>query len=80
MKEGDIVELLKIGCAGWWFVKVIGKLGLGWELCSEQLWSYVYHIVGNSLEGWAPAAYLEPINRKSSRLRGARSQDKLNEH
>ncbi|XP_065084454.1 guanine nucleotide exchange factor DBS isoform X3 [Ochlerotatus camptorhynchus] len=58
MKEGDIVELLKIGCAGWWFVKVIG----------------------NSLEGWAPAAYLEPINRKSSRLRGARSQDKLNEH
>ncbi|XP_062552790.1 uncharacterized protein LOC134217961 isoform X1 [Armigeres subalbatus] len=58
MKEGDMVELLKIGCAGWWFVKVIG----------------------NSLEGWAPAAYLEPINRKSSRLRGARSQDKLNEH
>ncbi|XP_058464831.1 guanine nucleotide exchange factor DBS isoform X3 [Malaya genurostris] len=58
MKEGDIVELLKIGCAGWWFVKV----------------------AGNSLEGWAPAAYLEPINRKSSRLRGARSQDKLNEH
>ncbi|XP_058836387.1 guanine nucleotide exchange factor DBS isoform X3 [Topomyia yanbarensis] len=58
MKEGDIVELLKIGCAGWWFVKV----------------------AGNSLEGWAPAAYLEPINRKSSRLRSARSQDKLNEH
>ncbi|XP_038122208.1 guanine nucleotide exchange factor DBS isoform X4 [Culex quinquefasciatus] len=59
MKETDIVELLKIGCAGWWFVKVIGT----------------------GLEGWAPAAYLEPINRKSSRgLRGARSQDKLNEH
>ncbi|XP_055603321.1 uncharacterized protein LOC129751686 isoform X5 [Uranotaenia lowii] len=58
MKEGDIVELLKIGCAGWWFVKV----------------------VGNGLEGWAPAAYLEPMNRKSNRLRGARSQDKLNEH
>ncbi|XP_053683186.1 guanine nucleotide exchange factor DBS isoform X2 [Sabethes cyaneus] len=58
MKEGDIVELLKIGCAGWWFVKV----------------------TGNSLEGWAPAAYLEPINRKASRLRSARSQDKLNEH
>lgn len=28
MNEGDIVELLKIGCAGWWFVKVIGKRGL----------------------------------------------------
>lgn len=26
MKEGDIVELLKEGCAGWWFVKMIGKL------------------------------------------------------
>lgn len=25
MKEGDIVELLKVGCAGWWFVKLIGK-------------------------------------------------------
>lgn len=25
MKDGDIVELLKVGCAGWWFVKVIGK-------------------------------------------------------
>ncbi|XP_055535957.1 uncharacterized protein LOC129724807 isoform X7 [Wyeomyia smithii] len=58
MKDGDIVELLKIGCAGWWFVKVIG----------------------NNLEGWAPAAFLEPINRKASRLRSARSQDKLNEH
>lgn len=25
MREGDVVELLKVGCAGWWFVKVIGK-------------------------------------------------------
>lgn len=25
MKEGDMVELLKVGCAGWWFVKVIGE-------------------------------------------------------
>lgn len=24
MKEGDTVELLKVGCAGWWFVKVLG--------------------------------------------------------
>lgn len=24
MKEGDSVELLKVGCAGWWYVK-IGK-------------------------------------------------------
>ncbi|XP_055627661.1 uncharacterized protein LOC129769411 isoform X3 [Toxorhynchites rutilus septentrionalis] len=58
MKEGDIVELLKIGCAGWWFVKTMAS----------------------GLEGWAPAAYLEPLNRKASRLRSARSQDKLNDH
>uniref|UniRef100_A0A182IWR8 DH domain-containing protein n=1 Tax=Anopheles atroparvus TaxID=41427 RepID=A0A182IWR8_ANOAO len=58
MKETDMVELLKVGCAGWWFVKVLAT----------------------GLEGWAPAAYLEPINRKTSRLRGARSQDKLNDH
>ncbi|XP_058066484.1 guanine nucleotide exchange factor DBS isoform X1 [Anopheles bellator] len=58
MKESDLVELLKVGCAGWWFVKVIAT----------------------GLEGWAPAAYLEPTNRKNSRIRSARSQDKLNDH
>lgn len=25
VKEGDTVELLKIGCAGWWYVKIISK-------------------------------------------------------
>ncbi|KAL1493421.1 hypothetical protein ABEB36_011480 [Hypothenemus hampei] len=45
MREGDIVELLKVGCAGWWYVKV----------------------VGSSIEGWAPAAYLESLSRKSFR-------------
>uniref|UniRef100_A0A182NHA7 SH3 domain-containing protein n=1 Tax=Anopheles dirus TaxID=7168 RepID=A0A182NHA7_9DIPT len=58
MKEAEVVELLKVGCAGWWFVKVIAT----------------------GLEGWAPAAYLEPVIRKNSRLRSARSQDKLNDH
>lgn len=28
MKEGDTVELLKVGCAGWWFVKVLGTVKL----------------------------------------------------
>lgn len=28
MKKGDIVELLKVGCAGWWYVKVTGKFYL----------------------------------------------------
>ncbi|XP_011866012.1 PREDICTED: guanine nucleotide exchange factor DBS-like isoform X1 [Vollenhovia emeryi] len=45
MREGDTLELLKVGCAGWWFIKLIGS----------------------GLEGWAPAAYLEPISRKTSR-------------
>ncbi|XP_052896253.1 uncharacterized protein LOC128303363 isoform X1 [Anopheles moucheti] len=58
MKEAEVVELLKVGCAGWWFVKVIST----------------------GLEGWAPAAYLEAVSRKNSRLRNARSQDRLNEH
>lgn len=25
LREGDPVELLKVGCAGWWFVKLIGN-------------------------------------------------------
>ncbi|CAH1103228.1 unnamed protein product [Psylliodes chrysocephalus] len=30
MKEGDVVELLKVGCAGWWFVRMIGTNTEGW--------------------------------------------------
>lgn len=45
MHEGDYLELLKVGCAGWWFVKLITT----------------------SIEGWAPAAYLEPVGRRTSR-------------
>lgn len=25
IKERDLVELLKVGCAGWWFVKLLGN-------------------------------------------------------
>ncbi|XP_037046123.1 uncharacterized protein LOC119081363 isoform X4 [Bradysia coprophila] len=46
IKEGDTVELLKVGCAGWWFVKVLDF----------------------NVEGWAPAAYLEPINKTSFKI------------
>lgn len=35
------------------------------------------NISGANVEGWAPAAYLESINRRPSRIR---SQDRLNEH
>ncbi|XP_043285337.1 guanine nucleotide exchange factor DBS-like isoform X3 [Venturia canescens] len=56
MREGDNLELLKVGCAGWWFVKLIG----------------------NGIEGWAPAAYLEPVSRKTSRSsQSVNSQDPM---
>ncbi|EDW01431.1 GH21435 [Drosophila grimshawi] len=25
MREGEAIELLKVGCAGWWYVRVLGK-------------------------------------------------------
>lgn len=30
MTEGDVVELLKVGCAGWWFVRVQSSQREGW--------------------------------------------------
>ncbi|XP_017865479.1 PREDICTED: uncharacterized protein LOC108615484 isoform X2 [Drosophila arizonae] len=45
MREGEAIELLKVGCAGWWYVRVLDT----------------------NAEGWTPGAYLESINRKSSR-------------
>jgi len=33
LKEGDIVNMLKVGCAGWWFVKVIAS--------HSGMWVYV---------------------------------------
>ncbi|XP_065368625.1 guanine nucleotide exchange factor DBS isoform X3 [Calliphora vicina] len=55
MREGDNIELLKVGCAGWWYVRILDT----------------------SSEGWTPAAYLESINRKSSRS-SSRNQERLN--
>lgn len=43
MKEGDVVELLKVGCAGWWFVRMIGKYTIVLN-CVENL----PLIIGNS--------------------------------
>ena len=40
MHEGDAVELLKVGCAGWWFIRVIGKktyLPFGIEVARNKL-------------------------------------------
>ncbi|KAI5754852.1 hypothetical protein M8J77_012072 [Diaphorina citri] len=30
LKEGDPVELLKVGCAGWWYIKLAGSQSEGW--------------------------------------------------
>ncbi|XP_041450328.1 guanine nucleotide exchange factor DBS isoform X8 [Drosophila obscura] len=55
MREGETVELLKVGCAGWWYVRILDATS----------------------EGWTPAAYLESINRKSSRS-SSRNQERIN--
>ncbi|XP_035716330.1 guanine nucleotide exchange factor DBS isoform X4 [Folsomia candida] len=46
LKEGDIVSLVKVGCGGWWFVKILHSTASA---------------IG-PMEGWAPAAYLEKFN------------------
>ncbi|XP_032590893.1 guanine nucleotide exchange factor DBS isoform X3 [Drosophila grimshawi] len=55
MREGEAIELLKVGCAGWWYVRVLDT----------------------NAEGWTPGAYLESINRKSSRSSSC-NQERMN--
>ncbi|XP_068144544.1 uncharacterized protein [Drosophila tropicalis] len=55
MREGETIELLKVGCAGWWYVRVLDT----------------------NAEGWTPGAYLESINRKSSRSSSC-NQERIN--
>lgn len=70
LREGDVVELLKVGCAGWWFVKILGKL----YTIERNACDVIFNIsnrfgsrIGVNVEGWAPAAYLESVNRKPYR-------------
>lgn len=65
LREGDVVELLKVGCAGWWFVKILGKLYTIKTLVPPYL--ILLFEIGVNVEGWAPAAYLESVNRKPYR-------------
>lgn len=67
MKEGDTVELLKVGCAGWWFVKVLGMVKLKLRNLIKFSQKFPFHLDFN-VEGWAPAAYLEPINKTLFKL------------
>ncbi|XP_030557055.1 guanine nucleotide exchange factor DBS isoform X2 [Drosophila novamexicana] len=55
MREGEAIELLKVGCAGWWYVRVLDT----------------------NAEGWTPGAYLESVNRKSSRSSSC-NQERIN--
>lgn len=72
MKEGDTVELLKIGCAGWWYVKILSKYYL-FIISIGNIPPQNAHLIrfliyqGNKAEGWAPAAFLDPINRRTQR-------------
>lgn len=75
MREGDTVELLKVGCAGWWFVRVLGK---NTNYYYVSIYFCNFKLLGNNVEGWAPAAYLEHLHRKTSRA-SSRSQDRLND-
>lgn len=42
IKERDLVELLKVGCAGWWFVKLLGNVSclLYFIDCSVSLFCF----------------------------------------
>lgn len=44
MKEGDVVELLKIGCAGWWYVKILSKY-LSWKQDHQHLFDHNIRIL-----------------------------------
>ncbi|XP_026676823.1 guanine nucleotide exchange factor DBS [Diaphorina citri] len=45
LKEGDPVELLKVGCAGWWYIKLAGSQSEGWVPASylEHSGRKTYH-------------------------------------
>lgn len=69
MKEGDTVELLKIGCAGWWYIKVLSKLLKKpiFSVFGASTNSWSNFLGNNGGEGWAPAAFLDPIHRRTHR-------------
>jgi hypothetical protein len=43
MKEGETVVLKKLGCAGWWYVRVLGK-------CHFPFLCYTCFIAGGGLD------------------------------
>ena len=59
LTEGEVVRLVKIGCAGWW-----------WVTEDDQQASWAYHpryVKCGDREGWAPSTYLQilPGNTKT---------------
>lgn len=74
MKEGDHVELLKMGCAGWWYVKILCKYFSSILLHTTNTILTINQLIlhwikkntaNNGAEGWAPAAFLDPIRRRT---------------
>ena len=60
LREGDTVEVLKVGTDGWWYVRYCGMGGLGVGNTMSGGTSPVH-----SVEGWAPAGYFDANKRRS---------------
>lgn len=68
LREGEMVDLVRVGCAGWWYVRPT----TGGSCYIQFVTSLTHNQLsrpGNSTsqEGWAPSAYLEaaPATLKS---------------
>lgn len=44
MREGEAIELLKVGCAGWWYVRVLGNWSLNGACFTNCMFSLNIHI------------------------------------
>ena len=72
LTEGEVVRLVKIGCAGWWWVNRAWSAGV-MSLSSYHeliILSWGYHpryVKCGDREGWAPSTYLQilPGNTKT---------------
>ena len=64
MEEGEVVELVKVGCGGWWFVRWGKSL---FQKSLFRLFNLQHFRVANypDVEGWAPETYLERIPSRS---------------
>ena len=60
LKEGDTVEVLKVGTDGWWYVRYCG---LEDGVVGNSMSGSTSPV--NSVEGWAPSSYFDANKRRS---------------